>query len=182
VTAGRIVETEAYLEGDPAAHCARGETPRSAIMFGRPGVAYVYFIYGMYEMLNFVTEPAGKPGAVLVRALEPVLGLDLMYKRREGLWPERETARKAVSCNDLARGPGKLCRALGIERAHNGQSLRGPALLVMDDGQPTGAVSASPRVGIRVGTEPAWRYFVTGHPCVSRAPQNAAARRVSQPA
>jgi DNA-3-methyladenine glycosylase len=168
VTAGRIVETEAYRGDDPASHSARGETPRSAIMFGEPGVAYVYFIYGMYEMLNFVTEAPGFPGAVLVRALEPVLGLELMRRRRG-----------ARSDAELARGPGKLCRALGIQLSHNGQSLRGPALLLVDDGKPPGSISASPRVGISAGTESAWRYFITGHPCVSRAPQNRAARRVS---
>ena len=82
LTAGRIIETEAYRAQDPASHCAKGKTPRCAIMFGPPGVAYVYFIYGMYEMLNFVTEPDGKPGAVLIRAIEPIFGIELMKMRR----------------------------------------------------------------------------------------------------
>lgn len=159
---GRIVETEAYRADDPASHSFRGPTPRASLMFGAPGVAYVYFIYGMYEMLNFVTEPKGSAGAVLIRALEPLNGIERMARRR-GLAP---------NARGLTSGPGKLCRALGIELAHNGASLRGPRLLVRDDGFRPGSVSVSPRVGIRVGTEAPWRFFVTGNPYVSRAPQN----------
>src|SRR6185503_13396251 len=103
--AGIIVETEAYLgEGDAAAHAARGITPRTEVLFGPPGRAYVYFIYGMYECLNLVCEPAGRAGCVLVRAIEPVAGIDLMRHRRPG-------ARKP---EDLASGPGKLTLALAI--------------------------------------------------------------------
>ncbi|MGZ3698056.1 MAG: DNA-3-methyladenine glycosylase, partial [Bdellovibrionota bacterium] len=99
VTAGRIVETEAYRQDDPASHSFRGKTPRASIMFGNPGVAYVYFIYGMYEMLNFVTESHGTAGAVLIRALEPLAGEELMIKRRG-----------ARRTRELASGPGRLCR------------------------------------------------------------------------
>lgn len=161
-TAVRIVETEAYGGSDPASHSSRGETPRCSVMFGPPGVAYVYFIYGMYEMLNFVTEPKGKPGAVLIRAAEPVFGEDLMFRRRKGVRSRLE----------LTRGPGKLCRAMGIQLRHNGLSLLGPVLEVRDDGFKPGKISASPRVGITAGTEKYWRYFITEHPFVSRAPQN----------
>lgn len=161
LTAGRIVETEAYLKGDPAAHSCRGETPRSKIMFGRPGVAYVYFIYGMYEMLNFVTEPVGHPGAVLIRAIEPVFGEELMKKRRPG-----------KSLAELARGPGKLCRAMGIEMNHNGETLRGPALFVLP-GERSEKICASRRVGITKGVEPMWRFFLQDNSFVSRVKENA---------
>jgi DNA-3-methyladenine glycosylase len=161
VTAGRIVETEAYHGSDPASHSSRGETPRCSVMFGEPGVAYVYFIYGMYEMLNFVTERKGYPGAVLIRALEPLHGEERMARRRKG------AARR-----DLTSGPGKLCAALGIRLSHNGQPLQGPALFVYDDGFRPGRVLASGRVGISLATEEPWRYFVEGNPFVSRVAQN----------
>src|SRR5215468_1039394 len=112
--AGIIVETEAYLGGDDlAAHSARGLTSRTRVIFGPPGHAYVYFIYGMYECLNIVAEPAGTAGCVLIRALEPVDGIDLMRRRRP-------TARKA---EDLANGPGKLTLAMAITRNQNGADV-----------------------------------------------------------
>jgi DNA-3-methyladenine glycosylase len=135
-------------------------------MFGDPGVAYVYFIYGMYEMLNFVTEVQGRPGAVLVRALEPVLGEETMARRRK----------KIRLRTDLTSGPGKLCRAMGIEMRHNGMSLGGPELRVIDDGFTPRSVSASARVGISRATDRMWRFFITDHPFVSRVPQNREAR------
>lgn len=159
----RIVETEAYQGDDPASHSARGHTPRSSVMFGPPGRAYVYFIYGMYEMLNFVTEPEGKAGAVLIRAGEPLLGEKAMFARRPRVRNRLE----------LARGPGKLCRALGIEMSDNGRSLEGPWLEVHDDGFRVDSVSASPRVGISAATDRMWRFFLTDSPFVSRSPQNA---------
>src|SRR5688500_3943309 len=148
MTAGRIVETEAYHGDDLASHCSRGETPRCAIMFGNPGVAYVYFIYGNYEMLNFVTEKKGYPGAVLIRAVEPVFGETLMEKRR------RRQPRKLWTS-----GPGRLCRAMGIRMLHNGHSLEGPALFVADDGQRPSRILSSPRVGINAAKERMWRFF-----------------------
>jgi DNA-3-methyladenine glycosylase len=163
LTAGRIVETEAYRSDDPASHSSRGKTPRASIMFGDPGVVYVYFIYGMYEMLNFVTEPHGEAGAVLIRGLEPVLGEDLMRKRRK-------TARTA---HDLTGGPGKLCRALGIEMKHNSLSLQGPEIWVADskDEMPE-KVRISPRIGISQGQDKFWRYYLEGNSFVSRSPMN----------
>lgn len=165
VLGGRIVETEAYGGDDPASHSSRGATPRSAIMFGPPGFAYVYFVYGMHCMLNFVTEPEGRAGAVLIRALEPLLGRTLMSRRRAGAPPGR-----------LTNGPGRLCRALGLTLKDNGASLRGPRLAVYDDGLRPSAVRTSPRVGITKGTETLWRFFIDGHPDVSRAPENRRSR------
>src|SRR5437763_4293525 len=110
-TAGIIVETEAYLGGDDlASHSARGVTGRTRVIFGPPGHAYVYFIYGMYECLNLVAEPEGRAGCVLIRALEPLAGVDLMQRRRPA-------ARKL---EQVANGPGKLTLAMSITRAHNG--------------------------------------------------------------
>src|SRR5439155_1943054 len=110
-TSGRIVETEAYLGvNDGAAHSARGITPRTQVIFGPPGHAYVYLIYGMYECLNLVAQPEGKAGCVLIRAVEPLTGLERMRRRRPG-------TRRA---EDLANGPGKLTRAFGITVRDNG--------------------------------------------------------------
>src|SRR5438445_891737 len=120
-TAGRIVETEAYLGGDDlAAHSARGITNRTRVIFGPPGHAYVYFIYGMYECLNLVCEPEGQPGCVLIRALEPVAGIEIMRQHRP----------RARSPRDLASGPGKLTLALGITRADNGADVTRRDLVV----------------------------------------------------
>ena len=183
ISSGRIVETEAYRADDPASHSCRGETPRASVMFGKPGVAYVYLIYGMYEMLNFVTEPTGQAGAVLIRALEPLHGMEHMLRRRSG--GRNASGRsfrnsKINSAFELAAGPGKLCRSLGVKLSHNGESLRGPAIQVLDDGYRPDGILVSPRVGISVGTEKPWRFFVEGHSCVSRAPQNRMARLLSE--
>jgi DNA-3-methyladenine glycosylase len=120
-TAGVIVETEAYPGGDDlASHSARGVTPRTKVIFGPPGHAYVYFIYGMYECLNLVAEPAGEAGCVLIRAVEPICGMEAMFHRRPA----------ARSVEDLASGPGKLTLALGITRAHNGRDVTEGPLVV----------------------------------------------------
>jgi DNA-3-methyladenine glycosylase len=139
-TAGIIVETEAYLGGDDlASHSARGVTDRTRVIFGRPGHAYVYLIYGMYECLNLVAEPDGQPGCVLIRALKPVAGLDIMRRRRPA-------ARRP---EDLASGPGKLTLALAITRAHNGADVtRGP-LVVHAPAEPRVIdIETTPRIGI----------------------------------
>lgn len=169
IVVGRIVETEGYHGSDPASHSARGQTPRSAIMFGEPGVAYIYFIYGMYEMLNFVTERKGYPGAVLIRALEPLAGLDLIKKRRKNL-PQIQ----------WTNGPGRLCQALGLKLTDNGQSLEGPRISVWDDGYRPRKISRSPRVGISQAKDHPWRFFITGNSFVSQAPQNALAKEVQR--
>ena len=139
-TAGVIVETEAYLGGDDlASHSARGVTPRTKVIFGPPGHAYVYFIYGMYECLNIVAEPDGKAGCVLIRALEPVCGIETMFGRRPA-------ARKM---EDLASGPGRLTLAMGITRAHNGRDLtRGSLVVRRWKDEPAIDIKVTPRIGI----------------------------------
>jgi len=139
-TAGVIVETEAYLGGeDLAAHSARGVTPRTKVIFGPPGHAYVYFIYGMYECLNLVAEPDSKPGCVLIRALDPICGISTMFRRRPA-------ARKL---EDLASGPGKLTLAMGITRAQNGRDVTKGSLLVRKwKHEPPIEIAVTPRIGI----------------------------------
>lgn len=149
---GLIVETEAYGGPDDQASHAFRRTPRSAIMFGPPGHAYVYFIYGMYFCLNAVTEADGRPGAVLIRALAPQEGLALMRSRR-GNAPERR----------LADGPGKLCLALGITRAQNGLDLTASDELFIEAGvgAPDEQICATPRIGVRGDAgarERPWRF------------------------
>ncbi len=157
-TWGRIVETEAYVgEDDPACHAAAGLTPRTRVLYGPPGRSYVYFTYGMHYLLNFVTERDGFPAAVLVRALRPGGGRSRMRRRRG-----REAER------DLTSGPSRLCEALGVDLALNDVPLTGPALTVRDDGHRPERVEAGPRIGIRVGTERPWRFWVAGDPFVSR--------------
>ncbi|MDR7517451.1 MAG: DNA-3-methyladenine glycosylase [Armatimonadota bacterium] len=157
VVAGRIVEVEAYRgPRDPASHAYR-RTPRSAIMWGRPGTAYVYFTYGNHYCVNVVTEPPGRAGAVLLRALEPVEGIELMRRRRG-----------TDDVRLLASGPGRLTQALGITAAHNGADLTRPPLYVARGRTGPVPVARSPRIGIRVATDRLWRYYIPGHPCVSR--------------
>lgn len=158
---GRIVETEAYVgQMDTACHASRGKTARNAVMFGPPGHAYVYFIYGMYHCLNVVTEAEGYPAAVLIRALEPVAGLDVMRRLRGGR-ADRE----------LTSGPGKLCQALAVDRSLNGVDVCSAGALRIEAGEPAGRIETSPRIGIRGAPEDLaapWRFFVHGNRFVSR--------------
>ena len=141
---GRIVETEAYLPLiDPACHGYRGPTARNDAIFGRAGRAYVYFIYGNHYCFNVTTEPAGIGGAVLVRALEPLQGVDVMRRRRPAGTPD----------DALACGPGNLCRALDIDRSSNGTDLRRGALTIEVTGDPAPEVGAGPRIGIRAAAD-----------------------------
>jgi DNA-3-methyladenine glycosylase len=156
---GLIVEVEAYRgEQDPASHAFRGRTPRNAVMFGEPGHAYVYFTYGMHHCLNLVTGPRGVARAVLVRALEPRLGIEIME------------ANRGISVRQrLARGPGCVAQALGLDLRQNGLDVtRGP-LWVSDHEPERGprGIGASPRIGIRVATDRLWRFFLRGNPFVS---------------
>lgn len=165
---GRIVETEAYTQDDPACHAwglvdeATGAIPqdgRGAALFGPPGTAYVYLIYGMHWLLNVVTEPEGVCGAVLIRAVEPVEG-------RERMRAHRTAARRDVQ---LTNGPGKLAEAFGVDGAFDGTDLTAPPLFfAASDEAPTFEIATSPRIGISKGTERPWRFFVDGNRYVSR--------------
>jgi DNA-3-methyladenine glycosylase len=161
VTAGIIVETEAYLGGDDlAAHSARGLTARTRVIFGPPGHAYVYLIYGMYECLNLVAEPDGRPGCVLIRALEPVSGVELMQARRGAI-------RKVAQ---LANGPGKLTLALGITRAHNGADVTRGSLVVREAaGTGEREIEVTPRIGITRSAELPLRFVLLGTACLRGA-------------
>ena len=176
---GRIVEVEAYHgEEDPACHAAAGLTARTAPLYGRPGFGYVYRIYGMYHCFNVVTRAEGHPSAVLVRALEPVEGLDTMRARRSA---RRRTPEAELADRDLASGPGKLCDALGITLEQNrADLLRSP--LRVESGEPPEAVVWTPRVGITVGTDRFWRCFVKGSPHVSRSHLNRVLADTPRPA
>ena len=161
LASGVIVETEAYIgEADPACHAAPGPTKRNQPLYGPPGVAYVYLNYGMHYLVNAVTEGEGSPAAVLIRALEPLAGMDVMRKRRAGGRPTVDTA-------GLCRGPGNLTKALGISLAQNRLALTEPPLSIEDCGLPARDVVWGPRIGIRVGTDRPWRCWVPGHECVS---------------
>ena len=165
-TAGAIVEVEAYIgEDDPACHAAPGPTPRNAPLYGPPGRAYVYLNYGLHDMMNAVTEDVGRPAAVLIRALEPLEGLGVMQKRRAAA-PWR-TGKPPVADHELCRGPGNLCRAMGITLEDNQRPLTRGVLTIRDQGIAQGEIVWSPRIGIRVGTQQLWRAAVKGHRSVS---------------
>jgi DNA-3-methyladenine glycosylase len=177
--AGRIVEVEAYHgEDDPACHAAAGRTVRTAPLYGLPGFGYVYLIYGMYHCFNVVTRGEGHPSAVLVRALEPLEGLDLMRARRTA---RRRSRVGPLADREMASGPGKLCDALGITLADNRADLVGSRLRI-EEGTPPDAVVWTPRVGISVGTERFWRCFVKGSLHVSRSHLNRVLADRPQPA
>jgi DNA-3-methyladenine glycosylase len=163
---GRIVEVEAYFgESDPAAHSFAGKTARNAVLFGPPGYAYVYFVYGMHYCLNVSCEPEGQAGGVLFRALEPICGLAAMARAR-GL----ATPRAAM----LTSGPGRLCQAFGITRARdNGADFTAPdsALQIQDDGFEAGEVLVTPRIGISKEAARPARYLLAGNPFVSAKPK-----------
>jgi DNA-3-methyladenine glycosylase len=167
-TAGRIVEVEAYMgPHDPACHAAAGLTPRTRALFGPPGTAYVYFIYGNHWCVNAVTREAGYGAAVLIRALEPIAGIALMRRRRSAAKGDRE----------LANGPGKLCAALGIAAPQNGVPLQEGSLRILTGSPvPDRAVRVSPRVGITKAAGEMLRFYVAQSSYVSRVPQAIASR------
>ncbi len=159
---GRIVETEAYIgPQDLACHAARGRTPRTEVMFGPAGHAYVYFIYGFYHMLNLVTEKKDHPAAVLIRAVEPVQGIESMQQRRpRGL------------LRHLANGPGKLCQAFDIGRSLNGANVCGRVLYVEDRREPAPKFVSTARIGVdyaRAWKDKPYRFLVRGSEFVSKA-------------
>ncbi|MEZ5355688.1 MAG: DNA-3-methyladenine glycosylase [Bryobacteraceae bacterium] len=160
---GRIVEVEAYLgEEDRAAHAWHGRTARTEVLYGPPGHAYVYLIYGMYECLNIVAEPPGSPGCVLIRALEPLAGIERMRAARPN----------AKSDHALCAGPGKLTRAMGISRGHYGADFTAGSLTIRR--APVAArsveIGVSGRIGIKHGADRLLRFFLAGNPCVSSHP------------
>lgn len=164
-TAGLIVEAEAYIgESDPACHAAPGPTTRNAPLYGPPGRAYVYLNYGLHYLVNAVTEPEGSPAAVLIRALEPREGIDLMMRRRGR---PRGTSGREIARPDLCRGPGNLTVALGIDLRQNMSDLTSSRLRIEDAGIAPSELEWSSRIGITVGTEHAWRCAWAGHASVS---------------
>lgn len=162
IAAVALTEVEAYAgEADPASHAYRGRTARNAVMYGPPGHAYVYFTYGMHFCVNVVCLPAGTASAVLLRAGRVVAGEELVRSRRPAGGP----------AHDLARGPARLCQALGIDRARSGADLCDPGsplrLRPAMRSEQKMAISAGPRVGVREGAEVPWRFWLDGEPSVS---------------
>jgi DNA-3-methyladenine glycosylase len=186
--AGRIVEAEAYLgphsdTPDPAAHSHRGPTPRNLVLFGHAGHAYVYSIYGQYFCMNVSCEIKGQAGCVLIRALEPVEGLEQMARNRGLDWTGKLTARLAPQ---LTSGPSRLCQAMAIGRtSHNGLDLANPrsAFQIRDDGFQVREAMMTPRIGINP-SNPAldWplRYVIPSHPCIS-GPKSLSGERIFIP-
>jgi DNA-3-methyladenine glycosylase len=166
--AGRIVEVEAYMgKNDPAAHAAAGPTARNQVLFGPPGFAYVYFIYGNHYCLNVSCMSEGRAGCVLFRALEPVAGLEQMFQARE--LPAPDGNAKITDLRLLTTGPGRLTQALGITRPRdNGKDLTTFSdLTILDDGFHIRKVGTTPRVGITKAADEKLRYVVAGNPFVS---------------
>ncbi len=159
-TAGIIVETEAYPGGDDlASHAARGITDRTRVIFGPPGHAYVYLIYGVYQCLNIVAEPDGQPGCVLIRAIEPTSGIEIMKRRRPA----------AKRTEWLTNGPGKLTLALGITRDHYGVDVTtGPLLVQRQPAPPRFDIETTPRIGITHCADRPLRFLIKDNPFVSR--------------
>lgn len=157
----RIVEVEAYQQDDPASHSFRGRTDRTEVMFGPPGHLYVYFTYGMHYCMNVVTAPPGEGSAVLLRAAEPLEGLDVMARRRGTRDPRL-----------LCSGPARLCQAFGVTARQNGADLAGRSdgdlSLLTGRAVPPSSVTVSRRVGIRQGTDRPWRFSIGRDPFVSR--------------
>ena len=165
IAAGLIVEVEAYIgESDPACHAAAGFTRRNAPLYGPPGQAYVYVNYGLHHLVNAVTEPEGAPAAVLIRALQPLDGIPLMQRRRADA---AGAGRALPAAAALCRGPGNLTCALGIALDQNRIDLSGDRLFIEDRGLPDRPVTWSPRIGITLGADRAWRCCAAGNPHVS---------------
>jgi len=155
---GRIVETEAYHQTDAASHSYKGKTPRTEIMFGPPGRIYVYFTYGMHYCMNVVTGLTGEGSAVLIRALEPLDGVEYMTERRRN---------KAL--RELTNGPAKICQAFGIDMNMNGHNLHSPPLyLQLEDPLPNSKIVAATRVGITKDAHRLWRFYERGNDFVSK--------------
>jgi DNA-3-methyladenine glycosylase len=156
--AGKIIETEAYHQSDAASHSYKGRTPRTDVMFGPAGRTYVYFTYGMHYCMNVVTGPEGEGSAVLIRALEPIEGSELMVQNRGGVFGK-----------NLANGPAKLCQALGIDKSFNGHDLQSrPLHLEIRPAISAREVIQTTRIGISRDIERPWRFYIAGSPAISR--------------
>ena len=160
-TVGRIVETEAYIgPNDKACHASKGRTARTEIMFGDAGHAYVYLIYGFHHMLNIVTEQSDFPAAVLIRAVEPIKGIEVM-----------QTRRGATRAHTLCSGPGKLCQAFAIDRALNGADVCGSLLYIEDRAESVAKIGATPRIGVDYAgrwKHKRWRFVIKDNAFVSK--------------
>jgi DNA-3-methyladenine glycosylase len=155
---GRLVEVEAYIgEDDPGCHACRGMTPRNEIMYGDPGYLYVYFTYGNHYMLNIVTERKGFPAAVLLRGMEPLYGIEFMKNNRG-----------VNKLSEIASGPGKMAKALGITTAQKGEDLTGKHIYLLDDKMEISEIWQSPRIGLTDGRDKLWRFFLPDNPYVSK--------------
>lgn len=155
-TSGIIVETEAYLANDPASHSFRGKTPRNKAMFGMAGTAYVYLIYGMYDCFNIVSNIEGTGEAVLIRALEPIEGIELMQQRRN-----------TDKIRNLCSGPGKLVQAMGFSREDNGVELIGK-IHCLEKSNPQIVIESSSRIGITKGVELQYRFYIADNQFISK--------------
>ncbi len=164
ILSGIIVETEAYTRDDPASHAYRGMTARNSVMFGEVGYAYVYFIYGNHYCLNVVAKKKDvEAGAVLIRAIEPIHGIDVMARNR--------SATKGIKVEMLTNGPGKLTRALGIDSRHNGLDLTVDGELYIAEGYSVydTDIVATKRIGVSEGIDRLWRFMIKGNRFVSKA-------------
>jgi len=170
LTSGVIVEVEAYIgESDPACHAAPGPTRRNAPLYGPPGYAYVYLNYGIHCLVNVVTEAHGSPAAVLIRALDPLDGIETMRRRRLRAMKGRRIVKANLEDHELCRGPGNLTMAMGITLSDNQRDLRGDYLFVENRRVAIGSIAWGPRIGIRVGVDRPWRAWIEAHPAVSQS-------------
>lgn len=173
ITIGKIVETEAYRQDDPASHTFGGKTTRNQAMFGKPGHAYIYFTYGMHYCFNVTAEKEKIGAGVLIRALEPVERLDLMHKRRLNKFHAKnnsllQTNNSGLSTRDYCSGPGKLVIAMGIIKEMYGHDLRQkPLYLVLRDSIDVSIIETT-RIGISQGVEKKWRFYIKDNPYVSK--------------
>lgn len=176
---GRIVETEAYCFDDEACHAFRGKTPRNEIMFGEGGFSYVYFTYGMHHCFNVTANQEGRGEAVLIRAVEPVEGIEKMQELRT-MWDKRPRLSKSEQAGTLAphnltNGPAKLCQAFGLTRSDNGIDLIESEELFITSARPIdpNLIGVSSRIGINVAKHYPWRFFIKGNEYVSRGKPSA---------
>ncbi len=160
ILAGKIVETEAYIgESDPASHAFGGATQRNKIMYLLGGHIYVYFTYGMHYCFNVVTEDEGFPAAVLIRAVEPIEGIELMQKFR-----------RTDKIQNLTNGPAKFCQSFAIDKSLNGKSLLGNEIFIAESADNVKfKIGKTPRIGVKSGLDKKWRFFIIGNPFVSKA-------------